>query len=92
MKKSKATVVVDNKNRILVDVACIMHPLIPYIDGLEITQFEKDKRTFIEINEAIDWVKKELHVASPKERYSEILTALEKAKADASKQIVEGFL
>lgn len=58
-----------------VHVAAIMHPMIPLVDGLPVTTFKGDKKTYLALDVAIRWVEEEMRHHSG-EKYEQILAVL----------------
>ncbi len=78
MAKRKYTpFVMDQHGNKYVDAASIMSPLIPFIDGLTISTFKGDKRTYLKLAEAIAWVREEMKHHSADE-YAKVLVALQR--------------
>lgn len=63
-----------------VQVAAIMSPLIPFIDGIAVVTFPGDKKTYLKLADAIAWVEKEMQHHS-REKYEVILAVLRKYEA-----------
>jgi hypothetical protein len=79
-RKKKALFATDNNGKLYVQVSAVMHPLIPFTDGLEITVFGKEKTMYLDIDQAIEWCKREARSRDP-EKYATMIGVMEKAKA-----------
>ena len=60
MAAKKKTVFAEHKGVLYVQVAAVMHPLIPYMDGLAIVFFPRSKRAWMTVDSAIEWCKREI--------------------------------
>lgn len=49
-------------------VELIMHPLIPYMDGIGICTFKGDRRTYLKVSDGIAWLAKEQRETRASER------------------------
>ena len=59
MSKQRTPFAVSKEGNLYVEVRAIMHPLIPYVDGLTLTFFGKEKKAYLSIEQAIKWVNQE---------------------------------
>jgi len=76
--KAKRTPFADKDGQLYVRVEAVMHPLVPYHDGISVTFFGKDKYGYLTIEDAIKFCEKEpgSHCGHP---YTELLAACHKA-------------
>lgn len=70
-----------NKGGIYVEVRAVMDPMIPFIDGLAVTQFGKENRFYLAIDDAIEWCRKEMQSHS-REKYEKMIATMERAKKE----------
>ncbi len=83
MKKSRPTpFVVDKDDRLLVRADAVMHPLIPFVDGLAVTVFKGDGHVYLDVDAAIAWCKNEAQYHT-KDKYQVMIEVMERAKAQA---------
>jgi hypothetical protein len=78
-RKPKTPFAVDDEGRKFVQVNAIMHPMIPFVDGLTVTTWKGDGHVYLDLDEAIGWVEKEMQFHS-KGKYEQILAVLVKFK------------
>lgn len=86
--RKKPTVFASHGDYLYVQVRAIMHPLIPFVDGLAVTTFKGDKKLYMKVDAAIDWCKKEMEFSTDK-KLPKTLAALESAKEKFSAGKVE---
>lgn len=78
-RKKYTPFVTDMEGKKYVDVAAIMSPLIPLLDGLTVIHFKGDKKTYLHLDDAIKWVAEEMqHHSRPK--YEKMLAVLNRFK------------
>lgn len=58
-----------------VHVHAVMSPLIPFIDGLRVAFFGREKRGYLLLDDAIRWVEKEMQCHS-RAKYEKVLVVL----------------
>lgn len=80
MSKKPKTMFAECDGKLYVKTIGVMNPMIPMIDGLPIIMFKGDNRTYLSVDVAIDWCRKEAEHHSRK-KYETIIAVLEKAKA-----------
>lgn len=94
-KQSTPFVVAPDGER-LVELRAVMHPLVAVVDGLTLSFFPGDKKAYLRIETAIEWVEKELlHLEQWREpergKYEQMLTALKTVRdAEESTDPVTG--
>ena len=79
MKKRKPTPFAEHSGKFYVQVQAVMHPFIPFCDGLPITFFGKSKKPYLALDVAIEWLAKEL-TCYEDVKIQRILTVLEQVQ------------
>lgn len=64
--------------------AAVMSPLCILTDGLPVAFFGRGRKAYIKVDTALEWCKKEMERHS-RQKYTEIIAVLEKAKAQVAK-------
>lgn len=75
----------DKENKLYVRVDCVMTPLVALIDCLTLVFFGKGKTAYLKVDDAIEWCRAEMKYHGA-ERYSVMIAAMEKAKAQVAKE------
>ena len=57
-----------------------IHPLIPFVDGMAITTFPKDKKPYILLDDAIAWHENELERSHGESGNKKVMELLKKAR------------
>lgn len=70
---------IDKHGNKYVETAAVMTPLVALIDCLPITRFGKEKKTYLDLDTAIEWVTKEMQHHS-REKYTVVLEVLNRFK------------
>jgi hypothetical protein len=78
--KKKPVVFAEFGGQLYVKVAAVMHPLIPFTDGLSVAQFQGDKNLYLKVEDAIEWCRKESRHHSA-EKYRIMVEVMERALA-----------
>lgn len=78
MPKRRSPLAIDDAGRKLVLARSIMHPLIPFIDGLTCVIFKGEKTPYLPLDVAIGWLERESQVTLAKQKvlYDKILARL----------------
>lgn len=81
MKRKRSIFVLTAEGKLLVELRAVMHPICALVDGLPITFFRggRNKRTYLEIDRAIDWCKKEMQ-HHDETKYEKMIAVMEKVK------------
>ena len=84
MKKSRTLFADTDDGRLFVRAEAVMTPLVALVDGVRLVSFGREKSTYIEVDEAIAWCRKESAFHS-KEKYEKMIEIMEKAKSQQAK-------
>lgn len=76
----------ESEGKLYVKTKAIMHHMIPFIDGLPVVTFKRDKNLYLDVDVAIDWCKKEMQYHS-KEKYEVKIAVMEKAKRELAERL-----
>src|SRR5262245_41572761 len=88
MAKRQKTVFAEYNGKLYVTVRAVMHPLIPYVDGLPLVFFPKDKKAYLEVDVAIKWCREEMrHHDTGK--YQTMIEVMEKVKEETKAQLAQ---
>jgi hypothetical protein len=78
--RKKRSLFAEDRNGVrYVELLAIMTPLVALIDGLPVTFFGKSNRSYLTLDQAIDWCRKEME-HHDREKYTKIIAVLERAK------------
>jgi len=78
-RKPKTPFALDDEGRKFVQADAIMHPLVLFTDGLAVTFWKGDRHAYLDLDEAIAWVQREMQSHS-REKYEQILAVLVRFK------------
>jgi hypothetical protein len=81
VKKAPKNAIVDCEGELFVRVDLIMHPLIPYIDAIQLVRFQNQKQAYMSFDDAIAWCDKEANCHS-KEKYLDIVAQLNRIRKE----------
>ena len=69
--------IVESAGSLFVRTDAVMSPLIPFIDGLKVVYFPKLRHSYLKLETAVEWCRKEREHHS-REKYDAIIATLEK--------------